>query len=399
MNKSILYIVSARSFSSSNPGRKIYEVIEVWKRLGIKVHETFGKDIITQSGNDSYGNQTYHNSNLRKRKYLKFFINSYSELKDIIHNWKLYNILKKQYLNVDMDIVWERSSRLHCAGLKLARKKNIPFVLEWKDHLINYKFSLFKPLAQLIEKKKLRKANYIIVESSVLKNYLIKLNVNPNKIKIALNAVNPDEFKRNTVLGQLIKNDFQISNDKTVVGYLGSYAFYHNSLLLIEAAKQILEERKDIQFLLIGNGQDYLKCKKQAEAYNILNNGLTMAQGVPKEKVPHLLSAMDITVLPGSTDIICPIKIMEYMAAETVVIAPDYECNREIITDNINGYLFDSYSHNALVNKIILAVDNQQKSKQLQINAREYVAKKLIWENTWGKTLTDILEYEKTSQV
>src|SRR5690606_28653842 len=96
----------------------------------------------------------------------------------------------------------------------------------------------------------------------------------------------------------------------------------------------------EIKFVLVGNGQDYNLCKSIAERYGILDNGLLMLDGVPKEKVPGILSSIDISVLPGSTDIICPIKIMEYMASETALVAPDYPCNREVVTHEETGLLF-----------------------------------------------------------
>ena len=49
---------------------------------------------------------------------------------------------------------------------------------------------------------------------------------------------------------------------------------------------------------------------------------------------------MDIAVLPGSTAIICPIKIQEYMAAELPPVLPDYPVNREVVAQGARRACF-----------------------------------------------------------
>ena len=391
MENKILYVLGGRSFSSKNTGRKISEVIAVWKYLGIKVNTQFGKDLnhLNQVTHD-YGSQKHHNSSLRGKKYLQFFINSVSEFKDIIHNRKLYNKIKTDYSDTYLDLVWERSSRLHWAGLKLAKEKKITYVLEWKDHLINYKFSAFKWIAIYIENKKIRQANHIVVESLVLKKALIKEGVNPIKIHVALNAVNADEFKSELNFKHQFIKAQRIPKNHKIIGYLGSYAFYHDTIILIEAAAIVLKEIKDVTFLLVGNGKDYHLCKSKAKDLGILNNGLIMLDGVSKEQVPQILSSIDYSILPGSTDIICPIKIMEYMSAETLVFAPDYACNQEVIKSD-SGILFDPKNEKDLASKIILSLREPNLFKDFPQNARKYVQQNLTWEKTWGNILITIL--------
>lgn len=392
----MLYVVGGRSFASKNPGRKISEVVSVWKKLGIDLSVQYGRDlIVTADSKEEYGNQSFYNASYRKNKNLSFLVHSISELRDLRHDAAMYKKLSHDYGSEKLDIIWERSSRLHWAGLKLAQKKKIPFVLEWKDHLVDYKSSFLKWYALSVEKKKIREADYIVVESTVLKHDLMKEGVSENKIRVALNAVNPVEFKRDLAKGEAIKDKLGIPKGNTVVGYLGSYAFYHNAEILIQAADIILKKESKTSFLLVGNGKDYLKCKEMAQNAGLFEKGLLMLDGVPKEDVPFLLSAMDITVLPGSTDIICPIKIMEYMAAETAVVAPNYECNREVMTHDQNGLLFEPGSANDLAAKIQALINNGPLRLELSKNARNFVSETLVWEQTWGKVLLDILAEQK----
>ena len=249
----ILYVVGARNFTQNNHMRKIAEVISVWEKVDVKVFTQFGGDIIkSKKLNESFGSQNYHDKFYRKSKVFGFFINSLSEIKDILHNWQLYKKVKNKFIEKDLNLVWERSSRLHWAGLRLAKSKNIPFVLEWKDHLIDYDYSLFHWLAKKIESYKIKESNYIVVESNVLKKELINLGVPNDKIYVALNAVKPLDFERNKKEGISIRNKYNIDKDDVVVGYLGSYAFYHNTELLIESAYKVLKDKNRVIFFSCG---------------------------------------------------------------------------------------------------------------------------------------------------
>lgn len=391
MDKKIIYLISPRSASSSNPGRKISEIISVWSK-SLKVSPVFGGDLKLGVGKDT-NNHSFGNAKVYDNKYRDTFLwNSLSELKDIFHNLITFSYLKKNY-DDNVTLVWERSSRLHSAGLMYAKNKNIPYVLEWKDNLIPYKYSLFKWYAKYIEKIKVKDSDFIVVESNVLKEMLVKkYDLNKDKIYISLNAVNSDEFINSSKLSSIgsFKNEFSIPK-KIIVSYLGSFAFYHNSTLLVEASKILSKINPEIGILMVGDGKHKNECEKLAKHYELINNTIVFLPPVAKDKVPNILNSSDICVLPGSTDIICPIKIMEYMASGRATLVPNYSCNEEVIKDRETGLLFEPNNSKELASKIqILAQDDNLRST-LGLNAQLYAEKYLSWEQTWDKTLKNIL--------
>jgi len=393
----ILYNISGRSFHNNALGRKISEVISSWQNNDYKLNIICGGDInnsdTQEQKTSSYGSSEFHQQSFRKNKLLTPLIHTMSELKDIIHDKKLYAELCEKYDDKEMTLVWERSSRLHYAGYRYAKKRGIPFVLEWKDHLIDYRFSFFKPYAQWMERFKNDKADFIVVESKVLKAELTLLGVAEDKILVAYNAVNPDEFKPSKEKRENYRLSLGLNEDDILVGYLGSYAFYHDTKRLILAA-QIIKEKglTNIKFLLVGNGKEYQQCYDLAQKLGLIDNTIIFKDGVPKEQVPEVLTSIDISILPGSTDIICPIKVFEYMAAETVAVVPDYACNREVVSDFEDGVLFEPHNEKDLAQKIISLSQNPKQLKTIGLNARKVVIEKYTWGNTWGKVMTTIID-------
>ena len=393
--KSILYNISGRGFYYHSLGRKISEVIKSWKSEDYNLEMICGGDVINPNNTkqkNSYGASEFHKQSFRKNKFLTPLIHSLSELKDILHDKKLYQYFCDQFDNKELTLVWERSSRLHYAGYRYAKKRDVPYVLEWKDHLIDYKFSFFKLYAKWMENFKNTKADFIVVESEVLKNELMQKGIDSKKILVAYNAVNPDEFKASEKERTKYRNELGINNTDILVGYLGSYAFYHDTKRLIYAAKIIQEKGlTNIKFLLVGNGKEYQECYDLAHKLGLVDNTLMFKDGVAKEEVPNILSSLDISVLPGSTDIICPIKVFEYMAASTVALIPDYKCNRDVITDFKDGVLFTHYDENDLAKKIINLSENTELLEKIGKEAINTVFKKYTWNATWGKAMKTIL--------
>ena len=140
---------------------------------------------------------------------------------------------------------------------------------------------------------------------------------------------------------------------------------------------------------MVGTGKEYDQVRSLAEQYQVNNRNLFFLPRVPKEQVPELLVAFDIALLPGSTDIICPIKVQEYMAMGLATLAPDYACNREIINDGIDGLLFEPSNVNDLVSKIELLKENSLRQK-LGTQARQHMADNFSWSKTWVQALDHI---------
>ena len=355
-----------------------------------------GGDIAGGVGNrpaagGQYAIAAYHAKWYRKNAFINFFTHSFSELKDLYHNYRTYRHLVQ--CAEGWDLIWERSSRLHWAGLLYAHRHGLPCVLEWKDNLIPYRHSLFRPLALYVERWKNRTARFIVVESTVLKEELTRSGVDGHKIIVARNAVDPAGFERDEEAGRAMRRELGFAPDDFVVGYAGSYAFYHDATRIVRAAALLRRQGvAGLRWLLIGDGKDRAACERLAREAGLLDGTVTMLPFQPKEEVPRYLSAMDVTLLPGSTDIICPIKVMEYMAARSVVLVPDYACNREVIADGRNGLLFTPYSEQSLAAKVMEARSDPALCRRLGEEARRTICEAFTWDKTYGSALRAILE-------
>jgi glycosyltransferase involved in cell wall biosynthesis len=388
--KALIYVCGGRSFRTATLGRKIFSVVRVWKDMDYVVKHICGGDVAggeSETINPSYGAVEYHGKWYRKLAFFNFFVHSISELRDIVHDAKMRKLIEHEYTNFSVPLIWERSCRLHAAGLSVAKKFGVIYVLEWKDNLIPYKYSLFKWYAKRVEDNKVKEADYIVVESKVLKEQLIEeyLLQDEEKIIVANNAVDVDEFQSTNSARSVIRKKYGMQESEFVIGYVGSYAFYHDTLRILKAAK--ICSNPKIRFLMVGNGKDYAAFKSSLEASDLDKTRFIFEHPVDKHLVPEILSGVDAAILPGSTNIICPIKVQEYMSMGLPTLVPDYECNREVIENCKNGVLFKPGDEKSLSAAIIMLFENPDKRSAMGLEARKTVVKKYSWKATWGAAL------------
>jgi len=395
MPKRVFYICSGRSFRSDRLGRKMKDLVKCWRELGYEVEHVCGGDLYPASVSleDEIKSTTqYYQKWYRRTPLMGPLVNSYSELRCIRHNRMMLDKLTSLLEQRRPDVVWERSSRLATAGLKVAQERGIPYVHEWIDNVVSYSISLFHHKAVRAEKRKNQEADYIVVVSNKIKETLVQEGINRDKILVAFNAVNPEEFQVDHTKRREYRYKLGIKENEILVGYLGSYAFYHDTARLVLAA-DILRKRQEaaVKILMVGTGKEYKDTRRLVEERGLLGSMIMMEPWVPKEAVPKVLSGMDIAVLPGSTDIICPIKVQEYMALELATVVPDYSCNREVVTDGQTGMFFEPKGEESLAAKLLLLARDHGLRASLGRNAREEVLRRFTWEQTWGKALTEVM--------
>lgn len=392
--KKVLYIVSGRPVERKDPGRKISSIMACWCRLGYNIRAIFGRDIADDTGPlKSKNSHRLSRAEWYKRyRLLAPFVHSVSERRDFVHNLKMIEHVNSVVDSFGPDIIWQRSFLMHSAGLEAAKRAGVPYVHEWKDHLIPYSISWYHRRAVALERRKNQEADFVVVESDRLRKDLAQEGVEEGKILVAHNAADLDQFKPDPIGRQEYRGRLGIKEDEVLIGYLGSYAFYHDTIRLVLAA-DILRAQKDIKakVLMVGMGTGYEKTHLLASKLRLLDLTVIMRPPVPTEMVPKVLSALDIAVLPGSTDIICPIKVQEYMASGLVSVVPDYPANRDVITDGQTGGLFEPENEKSLAEKLALLAHDGKTRTAIGKKARQEVAERFTWEKTWGKVLQEIM--------
>ena len=129
----------------------------------------------------------------------------------------------------------------------------------------------------------------------------------------------------------------------------------------------------NIQFQIIGGGQDQEKIKKIAAELGLKN--ITWIDRVAYEELPNYINKADIC-LGGFGDtrkanMVSMNKLFEYMACGKAIINGDSPAVREILTDGETAIFCVRASAQDLANKIIMLKNDRSLLERISVNARK----------------------------
>ena len=118
-----------------------------------------------------------------------------------------------------------------------------------------------------------------------------------------------------------------------------------------------------------------------------LYDNILMVGGVDHDKVPEYVALFDVAVIPHSNNYGSPMKVFEYMAMGKAVVAPRLGPLEDVIQDGMSGLLFDPEDEEDLINKILIAVNNDE----LRIDIGKAARLSILEKHNWHKNAQEIL--------
>lgn len=171
-----------------------------------------------------------------------------------------------------------------------------------------------------------------------------------------------------------IKEKFKIKTDKTV-GMVASLDDRKDNEIFINAAKQILKKRRDVTFLVIGEGPKlnhlHSLIEEKDQDYIIFTGR--------QDRIESIVNIFNIGVLTSKNEYSregISNSIMEYMALAKPVIATDSGGNPEIVENKVTGFLVKPKDLDDLVEKICYLLDNPKIAKDIGEAGKARIEKK-----------------------
>ena len=135
-----------------------------------------------------------------------------------------------------------------------------------------------------------------------------------------------------------LREKLKITKDDVVTLFLGRIAAEKNIEFLINNHEQLLKKNKNSKLLIVGDGPDLESYKKLTIEMKI-DDSVIFAGKVPWEEVPNYYGISDIFATASHTET-QGLTVIEAMAASLPVVALDDEAFRNVVVDDLTGYLF-----------------------------------------------------------
>ena len=295
--------------------------------------------------------------------------------------------------------VYQRYSLHNYAGLEVARRLCVPFVLEYNGSEIwmsrHWGRRLrYESLANRIELINVRRADLVVVVSRAMRDELIGRGIDGERILVNPNGVDPERYTP-AMSGEPTRRLLGWDS-ATVLGFISTFQPWHGAEVLAQAFVRLIGERpalrESVRLLLIGDGP------RRAAAERILTSaGLAAAVHftglVEQEAGPSYLAACDILVSPhvpnadGSPFFGSPTKLFEYMAMERAIIASDLDQIGEVLRHGDTAWLVPPADVGALADAMSRLVDDPALGTRLGTAARREALAHHTWHAHVARTL------------
>jgi glycosyltransferase involved in cell wall biosynthesis len=279
---------------------------------------------------------------------------------DPLCSWRLWRFCRRNKI----DVLKAYSSKdhwiclpLYFCGIPLSRARCITDPIGSKSRAFVFKHG----------------CSQIVADASVIKRHLVEDHgVDPAKIEVIGSAVDLEKFKPPRD-GSKFRREFGVADDTTLIGNVGMIRPDKGQLILVEAARLILEKRPNVRFVIVGQGTGILK--RGINVRNAIDRaGLAdkIIMAGYRWDTPEVYAACDMVVIASLRTEASPIVLREAFASGRPVIATKVGDIPEIVEHRQNGLLIEPGDSQALAAAIMEFISDRKLAAHCAANGLRY---------------------------
>jgi glycosyltransferase involved in cell wall biosynthesis len=277
-------------------------------------------------------------------------------------------------------LVYQRYTLNNLAGLILARRWRVPFVLEANSSEVEWRrrweYLRYAPLAEACERVLLSRADAVVTVSENARAELERVGAPPERVCVVPNAVEVDRFAHATA------RPLPFPDGAVVVGFVGLFYRWHGVQHLARAFVDLHARVPNARLMLLGDGEDAPAVRAVLEEAGVMD-ACHLPGLVPRDAVPGYLAAADILVSPHAEmkDFVgSPIKIFEYMAAGRAIVASRLGQLESLLSDGETALLVPPGDEGALAAALERVAVDKRLRGELGSRAQQEALRRHSWE-------------------
>jgi len=295
--------------------------------------------------------------------------------------------------------VYQRYTINGFAAVQLARRWRVPLVTEYNGSEVWVARHWGRPLryealSARIERVNLRAAHLVSVVSRPLADEVQALGVDPARILVNPNGVEPEVYRPDVDAGE-VRRRYGLEG-RVVIGFIGTFGPWHGAEVLAQAFTALLGShpalRDRVRLLWIGDGAALPRVREILAEGGALDESVFTGL-VPQPDGPRHLAACDIFVSPhvpnadGSPFFGSPTKLFEYMAMGRGIVASSLDQIAEILEDGRTAVMVPPADVAALAAALLRLVNDAPLRQRLGGEARRVALDRHTWREHVRRTV------------
>ncbi len=323
---------------------------------------------------------------------------------EILYHHQLLKFITQHWINKwKPTFIYQRYSLGNYSGVALKWLYRIPYICEYNGSFIwmfkqwDKRKYLHEGLLNRIELLNLHAADLVVVVSKAMKDDLAQRGIASDKILVNPNGVDPERYSPE-VDGSPVRHRYGLEN-KTVIGFIGTFGPWHGAAVLVEAFGCLLQEHPEyrgrLKLLMIGDGVTRPQVDAAISGYNLADDCILTGL-VPQDQGPIYLAACDILASPhvpnpdGTPFFGSPTKLFEYMAMGKGIAASDLNQIGEILCHKETAWMVKPGDTMALMLGLKALADDGELRRSLGQAARQEVLAHYTWRAHTQRILDEI---------
>ncbi|MGI9037582.1 MAG: glycosyltransferase family 4 protein [Gemmatimonadota bacterium] len=267
------------------------------------------------------------------------------------------------------------------AGWLVARRLRRPFLLEvrdlWPESIVDVgamRRGLLVRALERLETFLYRAADHIVIVSPAFRQHIEARGVEPERITVLPNGVDPEWFESGAPTGELdaLRAEFGLE-DRFVASYIGTVGMAHGATVVLEAAQRCADT--GVAWVVVGAGAEWDALRDRAEASALDNFWLVEKQSRHRTRLFYALSDVSIVHLldrPAFQKVI-PSKLFECMGMRRPVVLAVPGQATEILDRASGGISVAPEDPDALLAAVLRLKEDPALRRRLGDAGAEYV--------------------------
>ena len=269
-----------------------------------------------------------------------------------------------------------------------AKKLKLPLIFTYHTryelyvHYVPLPEELSKPLAKTLSILYANSCDAVVAPSKSIKELILEYGVR-KPIHIIPSGIDIEKFKKNGNK-EKIREKYNIKDEAILLLTVCRLSEEKNLVFLLKVFQKIIKKRKNVYFMIIGDGPEKENLKKQSFRLG-LKGKIIFTDKISYQRIPSFYRAGNIFLFSSLSEV-QPTIFTESMASGLPIIAVRASGSKDVISNGENGFLVsndvDNFSQAAL--KLI---DDENLRKKMSEKAKRK-AQYFSIENSTKKMLT-----------
>jgi len=284
---------------------------------------------------------------------------------DILHahddKSSLYGLFLK-IMNPEIKIMYT------CHLYKIYNASDTGGFIGYMNHVIRRKTALY--IMKLY-------ASPLLAVSAATKNLLVKDGIKEFKVKVLLNSIDHNFWKRER-LSSTFRKELNISEDAFLIGLIGRLGYDKGIPTFLKVAGKVLSHHPGAVFVLVGEGRlnEVDLFKKESENLGIDKS--VIFAGFRSDLI-NIYSSLDLFLMTSLAEGL-PNTVIEAMSMEVPVVSTAVDGVPELVVDGETGFLCDIGDVDTLAKKVVELIENETLRNSFSKAARKRIEEKFSFE-------------------